>query len=47
MDFVSPENVDECLKLTGQFRRLPSHHKAKQDKLQVGMLCFQISVSCL
>ncbi|KAJ1294642.1 hypothetical protein BS78_01G161000 [Paspalum vaginatum] len=35
MDFVSPENVDECIKLTGEFRRLPSHHKAKEDKLEI------------
>jgi lysine-specific demethylase 3 len=35
MDFVSPENVDECIKLTGEFRRLPSHHRAKEDKLEV------------
>jgi len=41
MDFVSPENVDECIKLTGEFRRLPSHHKAKEDKLEVGYHMFQ------
>ncbi|XP_025795610.1 lysine-specific demethylase JMJ25-like isoform X1 [Panicum hallii] len=35
MDFVSPENVDECIKLTGEFRRLPSHHRAKEDKLEI------------
>jgi [histone H3]-dimethyl-L-lysine9 demethylase len=40
MDFVSPENVGECVKLTAQFRRLPSDHKVKEDKLEVGMPCF-------
>jgi len=40
MDFVSPENVDECIKLTGEFRRLPSHHRAKEDKLEVGYHMF-------
>uniref|UniRef100_A0A0A9DA00 JmjC domain-containing protein n=1 Tax=Arundo donax TaxID=35708 RepID=A0A0A9DA00_ARUDO len=35
MDFVSPENVGECIKLTGEFRRLPSDHRAKQDKLEI------------
>ncbi|TVU46240.1 hypothetical protein EJB05_05765, partial [Eragrostis curvula] len=35
MDFVSPENVDECIKLTGEFRRLPSDHRAKEDKLEI------------
>jgi lysine-specific demethylase 3 len=47
MDFVSPENVDECIKLTGEFRRLPPGHRAKEDKLEVGMLyilsCFYLS----
>ncbi|CAN6304391.1 unnamed protein product [Urochloa humidicola] len=35
MDFVSPENVDECIKLTEEFRRLPSSHRAKEDKLEI------------
>ncbi|CAM0905459.1 unnamed protein product [Alopecurus aequalis] len=35
MDFVSPENVGEFVKLTGEFRRLPSKHKAKEDKLEI------------
>jgi hypothetical protein len=43
MDFVSPENVNECIKLTEEFRRLPSAHRAKEDKLEVGMLCSQLS----
>lgn len=35
MDFVSPENVGEFVKLTSEFRRLPSAHKAKEDKLEI------------
>ncbi|KAK1303157.1 hypothetical protein QJS10_CPB11g02310 [Acorus calamus] len=35
MDFVSPENVNECVRLTEEFRRLPLDHKAKEDKLEV------------
>ena len=35
MDFVSPENVGECIHLTEEFRRLPSNHWAKEDKLEV------------
>ncbi|CAL4934651.1 unnamed protein product [Urochloa decumbens] len=35
MDFVSPENVDECIRLTDEFRRLPSAHRAKEDKLEI------------
>jgi lysine-specific demethylase 3 len=40
MDFVSPENVGECIKLAGEFRRLPSGHRAKEDKLEVHHACF-------
>ena len=40
MDFVSPENVGECLKLTEEFRRLPFSHRAKEDKLEVHHTCF-------
>ena len=43
LDFVSPENVGECVKLTGEFRRLPSFHKAKEDKLEVSNVHFQWS----
>ncbi|XP_040376593.1 lysine-specific demethylase JMJ25-like [Oryza brachyantha] len=35
LDFVSPENVGECVRLTDEFRRLPSSHKAKEDKLEI------------
>ncbi|RZR89124.1 hypothetical protein BHM03_00016794 [Ensete ventricosum] len=35
VDFVSPENVRECMRLTEEFRKLPEEHKAKEDKLEV------------
>ncbi|KAK1297270.1 hypothetical protein QJS10_CPB15g00036 [Acorus calamus] len=35
MDFVTPENVNQCVRLTEEFRRLPLDHKAKEDKLEV------------
>ncbi|KAK7363777.1 hypothetical protein VNO77_05934 [Canavalia gladiata] len=34
-DFVSPENVHECLRLTNEFRQLPKNHKAREDKLEI------------
>ncbi|KAE9452472.1 hypothetical protein C3L33_15629, partial [Rhododendron williamsianum] len=34
-DFVSPENVNECIRLTEEFRLLPENHRAKEDKLEV------------
>ncbi|XP_024373444.1 lysine-specific demethylase JMJ27 isoform X3 [Physcomitrium patens] len=35
LDFVSPENVSQCVDLTEQFRLLPTDHRAKEDKLEV------------
>ncbi|RWR73183.1 lysine-specific demethylase JMJ25-like protein [Cinnamomum micranthum f. kanehirae] len=35
LDFVSPENVNECIRLTEEFRILPRDHIAKEDKLEV------------
>lgn len=35
LDFVSPENVQECVHLTGEFRLLPMDHRAREDKLEV------------
>ncbi|KAI3860326.1 hypothetical protein MKX03_031007 [Papaver bracteatum] len=33
--FVSPENVQECMRLAEEFRLLPQNHGAKEDKLEV------------
>nr|POE80422.1 lysine-specific demethylase jmj25 [Quercus suber] len=35
LDFVSPENVTECINLIDEVRLLPEDHKAKVDKLEV------------
>ncbi|KAF9624006.1 hypothetical protein IFM89_007704 [Coptis chinensis] len=35
INFVSPENVNECISLAQEFRKLPQNHRAKQDKLEV------------
>ncbi|KAL2347648.1 hypothetical protein Fmac_001648 [Flemingia macrophylla] len=35
MDFVSPENVGECFRLTDEFRTLPINHRSIEDKLEV------------
>lgn len=35
LEFVSPESVGECIRLTEEFRLLPNDHKSKEDKLQV------------
>lgn len=35
VDFVSPENIQECLRLTEEFRKLPKFHRAREDKLEI------------
>ncbi|XP_010277904.1 PREDICTED: lysine-specific demethylase JMJ25-like [Nelumbo nucifera] len=35
LDFVSPENVHECIQVIDELRLLPKNHKAKEDKLEV------------
>ncbi|KAK7293879.1 hypothetical protein RJT34_16756 [Clitoria ternatea] len=35
LDFVSPENVQECVQLTEEFRLLPKEHRSKEDKLEI------------
>ncbi|KAK7348409.1 hypothetical protein VNO80_22965 [Phaseolus coccineus] len=35
VDFVSPENIHQCLRLTNEFRQLPKNHKAREDKLEI------------
>ena len=34
-DFVSPENMDYCFKMTQEFRLLSDTHSNHEDKLQV------------
>ncbi|TMW87570.1 hypothetical protein EJD97_019779 [Solanum chilense] len=38
VDFVSPENVQECIRLTEEFRLLPKGHRSKEDILEVKKL---------
>uniref|UniRef100_A0ACD6A3G1 Uncharacterized protein n=1 Tax=Avena sativa TaxID=4498 RepID=A0ACD6A3G1_AVESA len=40
LDFVSPENVQECMRLTEEFRRLPEGHRANEDKLEFKKIAF-------
>ncbi|KAM7467691.1 hypothetical protein LguiB_015253 [Lonicera macranthoides] len=35
LDFVSPDNVQECIRLTEEFRLLPKSHRSKEDILEV------------
>jgi len=35
LDFVSPESIQECIRVTEEFRQLPRNHRAKEDKLEI------------
>lgn len=35
LDFVSPDNIEECIRLTEEFRMLPKFHRSKEDILEV------------
>ncbi|KAG8381136.1 hypothetical protein BUALT_Bualt06G0091100 [Buddleja alternifolia] len=38
VDFVSPDNVQECIRLTQEFRLLPQSHRSNKDILEVKKL---------
>ncbi|KAM0886961.1 hypothetical protein ACQ4PT_029362 [Festuca glaucescens] len=40
LDFVSPENVQECIRLTEEFRLLPKGHRVNEDKLEIKKIAF-------
>lgn len=38
LDFVSPENVTECIQLIDELRLLPENHKAQAEKFEVNFV---------
>ncbi|KAK6926014.1 Zinc-finger domain of monoamine-oxidase A repressor R1 [Dillenia turbinata] len=47
LDFVSPDNIEECIRLTEEFRVLPKTHRAKEDKLEVKKLALYAASSAV
>ncbi|KAJ8761227.1 hypothetical protein K2173_001283 [Erythroxylum novogranatense] len=47
VDFVSPENVHQCLRLTEEFRQLPKNHKAREDKLEIRKMIIYAAAQAL
>lgn len=45
LDFVSPENVSQCVRLTEEFRLLPPNHRAKEDKLEVCLCILLVNIT--
>ena len=44
LDFVTPENVLECIRLTEEFRLLPKGHRARENMLEVLSLSAYFSI---
>ena len=44
LDFVSPENVKECMQLKNEIRKL-SRHKVRADKLEIKNLNEKLTFS--
>lgn len=42
LDFVSPENINECINLTTEFRKLSSRHVNREDKLQIKNILYHV-----
>ncbi|KAJ6833654.1 lysine-specific demethylase JMJ25-like isoform X1 [Iris pallida] len=47
VDFVSPENAQECIRLTEEFRQLPQGHKAKEDKVELKKMALHALVQAV
>uniref|UniRef100_A0A1J3DT63 Lysine-specific demethylase JMJ25 n=1 Tax=Noccaea caerulescens TaxID=107243 RepID=A0A1J3DT63_NOCCA len=47
LDFVAPESVEECLRLTQEFRRLPKDHRSSEDKLELKKIVLHAASSAI
>ncbi|CAH8335123.1 unnamed protein product [Eruca vesicaria subsp. sativa] len=47
LDFVAPESVEECLRLTEEFRRLPKDHRSNEDKLELKKIVLHAANSAI
>ncbi|KAI5075410.1 hypothetical protein GOP47_0009486 [Adiantum capillus-veneris] len=47
LDFVSPENVDQCVRLAEEYRFLPKDHRAKEDKLEIKKMVLHAALSAI
>ncbi|KAG5405230.1 hypothetical protein IGI04_011349 [Brassica rapa subsp. trilocularis] len=45
--FVAPESVEECLRLTQEFRRLPKDHRTNEDKLEIKEIVIHAASSAM
>ncbi|KAJ3099571.1 hypothetical protein HK100_004868 [Physocladia obscura] len=45
-DFVSPENLRACVRLTGEFRKLSKTHRRREDLLNLKSTLWSVWMSC-
>ena len=46
-DFVAPEHVDHCVRLTEELRQLPARHHRRADVLSVRSILFYAACACI
>ncbi|CAH8358259.1 unnamed protein product [Eruca vesicaria subsp. sativa] len=47
LDFVAPESLKECLRLTEEFRKLPKDHRSNEDKLELKKIVLHAASSAI
>ncbi|KAG2331171.1 hypothetical protein Bca52824_002351 [Brassica carinata] len=47
LDFVAPESVEECLRLTQEFRTLPKDHRTNKDRLEIKKIVLHSAISAI
>ncbi|KAL0712274.1 hypothetical protein Bca4012_019252 [Brassica carinata] len=47
LDFVAPESLEECLRLTQEIRRLPKDHRSNEDKLEIKKIVLHAASSAI
>ncbi|CAH2069278.1 unnamed protein product [Thlaspi arvense] len=47
LDFVAPESLEECLRLTQEFRGLPKNHRSNEDKLELKKIVLHAASSAI
>ncbi|KAJ4905536.1 Transcription factor jumonji (jmjC) domain-containing protein [Raphanus sativus] len=47
LDFVAPESVEECLRLTQEIRRLPKDHRYSENRLEIKKMVMHAASSAI
>ncbi|XP_009111406.2 lysine-specific demethylase JMJ25 [Brassica rapa] len=47
LGFISPESIEECIRLTQEYMRLPKDHKFSKDKLEIQKIVLHAASSAI